>query len=157
MIKNDRQYQLVKSTLRKFQATVEHHDLLTKGEKTWVKKLHKATIAGEVKELQTQVSKYEALKFGKSALPQIAPLKDIPDMLIKRRIALGWTQEDLAKRLHVRSQQVQNDEATNYASANLARLTKIAQVLQEGKRKAIVSAIAIMRPARASKRKAASQ
>jgi hypothetical protein len=94
MIKNDRQYQLAKSTLKKFQETLDHHNELTRGEPSWVKQLHKGTIAGEVKELQSKIAAYEALKFGTSALPQLGVLKEIPHMLIKRRIALGWTHED---------------------------------------------------------------
>jgi HTH-type transcriptional regulator / antitoxin HigA len=56
-------------------------------------------------------------------------------LLIRKRIALGWTQSDLAKRLKVKPQQVQADEAANYASASLARLVEIARVLSSGRRK----------------------
>ena len=56
-------------------------------------------------------------------------------MLIKCRIALGWTQEDFARRLGVRPQQVQNDEATDYESASLSRLLRTAQVLQKARTK----------------------
>jgi len=61
-------------------------------------------------------------------------------MLIQQRIALGWTQEDLAKRLGVRPQQAQHDEAKNYASANLARLTKVARILQRARKKSRATA-----------------
>jgi len=134
MIKNDRQYQLARSNLKKFQETLDRYDKLTKGEPAWARKLHKTTIAAEVKTLQAELADYEALRFGNTPMPQLGIIQDIPNLLIKRRIALGWTQEDLAKRLGVQPQQVQNDEATDYSSASFARLAKIAQILQESKR-----------------------
>lgn len=108
---------------------------MTKDEEPWARELHKATIAGEVKELKAKIEEYEALRFGTAPVPQLLVLKDIPRMLIQRRVGLGWTQEDLANRLGVRPQQVQHDEANNYASASLARLTKVARILQRAKKK----------------------
>lgn len=133
MIKNDLQHRVAKSALKKFQATLEIHDESMKDQKAWVKQAHRATIIGEIQKLENSIDEYERLKKGEIPTPTLDVIADIPEMLIKRRISLGWTQEDLAKKLGVRAQQVQNDEATNYETASLARLMKTAEILQHGK------------------------
>lgn len=135
MIKNDLQYRIAKSSLKKFRATLENHDELTSDQEEWVKEAHKATIVGEILQLEESIKDYEQLKNRQVQAPSLELVEQIPEMLIKNRIALGWTHEDLAKRLGVRPQQVQNDEATNYESASLSRLRKTAEVLQRARRK----------------------
>ena len=139
MIKNDLQYRVAKSALKRFQNTLEQHDKLAAREKSWVREAHKATIVGEIMTLKEKISEYEVTRKGNVDAPPLELISEVPNMLIKRRISLGWTQEDLAKRLGVRAQQVQNDEATNYASASLSRLTRTAKILQsaKGKRKKV--------------------
>ena len=55
---------------------------------------------------------------------------DLPSILIKARIAQGLSQRDLAERVGVKEQQIQRYEATDYASANLARLKEVAAVFR---------------------------
>ncbi len=133
MIKNHLQYRVAKAALKKFQATLERHDKLTAKQKPWVKEAHRATIVGQIMKLEASIAEYERLRSGDEPPPPLDLIPEIPNMLIKRRIALGWTQEDLAKRLGVRTQQVQNDEATNYESASLSRLLRTAQILKKAK------------------------
>ena len=135
MIKNDLQYRVAKSSLKKLQASLEKHNELTADQEEWVRKAHRATIVGEIKKLKSEITEYERTKSGEEAPPPLDLIAEIPNMLIKRRIALGWSQEDLANQLGVRVQQVQNDEATNYESASLSRLLRIAQILKQAKRK----------------------
>lgn len=106
---------------------------MTVDQEPWVREAHKATIVGEILTLEAKLDEYERLKKGDAAAPPLDLIAEISNMLIKRRISLGWTQEDLAKRLGVRAQQVQNDEATNYESASLARLMRTAKILQRSK------------------------
>lgn len=137
MIKNKLQYRVAKANLKKFKATLRAHDSLTAHQSAWVREAHNATISGEVAELEVKIREYERTKSGEAPPPALDVLNELPSMLIKNRIALGWTHEDLAKRLGVRPQQVQNDEATDYESASLSRLRKIAEILQKarGRRK----------------------
>ena len=60
-------------------------------------------------------------------------------MLVQSRISLGWSQQDLAKRLGVKPQQVQADEACNYSTASLDRVRKITVALRAGRRKTIMA------------------
>jgi HTH-type transcriptional regulator/antitoxin HigA len=50
-------------------------------------------------------------------------------LLIKARVARGWTQRQLADELGVAEQQVQRYESTGYRSASLARICDVAAAL----------------------------
>ena len=54
-------------------------------------------------------------------------MEDLPKTLIRARIASGMTQEGLAHRLGVKTQQIQRYEATEYESASFARVLKVVQ------------------------------
>ncbi len=56
-------------------------------------------------------------------------MKDIGQLLIKARIARGYTQDELAKKINRTQQQIQQYEATEYNSASLIRLFEVAQAL----------------------------
>ncbi|MGH7192566.1 MAG: helix-turn-helix domain-containing protein [Candidatus Saccharimonadales bacterium] len=130
MIKNELQYRVKQAALKRFKQTLANHEELLANEEPWVQDLHRAGIRGEIKQLQADIKQYERIKSGDYPGPPLDVVAQIPSMLIQSRIALGWTQEELARRLGVSPQQVQNDEATNYASANLERLIRIAGILQ---------------------------
>lgn len=136
MIKNDLQLKLSKSSLKKFQETLTNYDqTISDDDPLWVIEVHKTTIVGEIERLKNDIDEYERIKSGLEPPPSLDVITEIPYMLIKKRIALGWTHEDLARRLGVRAQQVQNDEATDYESASLSRLIRTAQVMQTARRK----------------------
>jgi len=135
MIKNDFQHKKAKATLRKLVEAFNDHEKLTADQELWARKLHKETLRGEISRLEAEISEYELLKSGKTPSPELGIIEEIGVLLIRKRIGLGWTQEDFARRLKVRPQQVQADEASNYATASLARLVEIARVLRSGRRK----------------------
>ena len=56
-------------------------------------------------------------------------LEDLPKALIKAQIFRGLTQEQLARLLNVKEQQVQRDEANGYASSSFAKILKVKSVL----------------------------
>jgi len=58
-----------------------------------------------------------------------AEVEDLPKALIRARIAAGMTQEGLARRLGVKTQQIQRYEATEYESASFARIRTVVQAL----------------------------
>jgi len=136
MIKNELEYRITKTAMGKFQNTLSKINGATKGLKPWAKEAYRASIEGQVMELQDQLHEYETLKAGKVRRPKLDVIERIPEMLVQSRIALGWSQQDLAKHLGVKPQQVQADEACNYSTANLARVCKVAATLRVGRRKA---------------------
>ena len=59
----------------------------------------------------------------------IGSFNEISDVLIKGRIAKGWTQGDLAAELGIKEQQIQRYESTDYETASLARITEVFMAL----------------------------
>ena len=57
---------------------------------------------------------------------------DLPSILIKARIAQGLSQKELADRIGLKEQQIQRYEATDYASANLARIKEVVNAFGVG-------------------------
>ena len=68
---------------------------------------------------------YESLKAGEFRLDSLKVVADLPSILIKARIAQGLSQKDLAERIGLKEQQIQRYEATDYATANLARIKEV--------------------------------
>jgi len=84
-----------------------------------------------VQRLQDAVAEYESLRTGHvSFLMLDSVLHDLPTVLARARIARGWTHRDLAKALGVSEQQIQKDERGGYEKAALARLRRVAEVLE---------------------------
>lgn len=83
----------------------------------------------QLQELQEQIDAFERLQLGKSKELVLEAVEDLPKTLIRARIASGMTQEGLAHRLGVKTQQIQRYEATDYESASFAHVLKVVQAL----------------------------
>ena len=132
MIKNERQYRITKAQAQKFaQALAEMqanpaasnhlHPLLQKAEQE--------ALRSQWESLQSELQDYEALLAGRQQSFQLDSFDELPRTLIKARIASGLSQRELAVRLGLKEQQIQRYEATEYASASLARVSAIIQAL----------------------------
>ena len=82
-----------------------------------------------VAELAGSVADYEALRAGGGLSLELSSLEDFGRALVKGRIARGWTQLELARALGMPKQQVQRYEATEYTSASLVRMARVAAAL----------------------------
>ena len=80
-------------------------------------------------DLRYEVAEYEALKARQVSALELHSLSELPDLLIKARIARGYTQAEFAKRLHLKPQQLQRYEATRYHFVSFRRLLEIARAL----------------------------
>lgn len=58
-------------------------------------------------------------------------LQALPEQLIEKRIANGWTQKRLAEKLGVSEQMVQRWEKSRYRKITFSRLLAIAAVLEQ--------------------------
>jgi ribosome-binding protein aMBF1 (putative translation factor) len=131
MIKNEKQYRITKAQVRRFQ------DALTELEgqkrpsnitpRLW--EAQRQAAQSQMEELREQVEAYERLNVGQSKEVVLEAVEDLPKALIRARISAGLTQEGLARRLGVKTQQVQRYEATEYGSASFARILKVVQAL----------------------------
>ena len=128
MIKNDRQYQVTKINLSKFHASYEE----TENNSTidpLLKKIQLDALLSQIETFKKEIAEYDELK--KGAVPYISfnSLSNLPEALIKARIARGWTQSELATRLQMKEQQIQRYELCNYSTASITRIDEIATAL----------------------------
>jgi transcriptional regulator with XRE-family HTH domain len=82
-----------------------------------------------VAEVAGSVAEYEALRAGGGLSLKLVSLDDLGRALVKGRIARGWSQAQLARALGLHKQQVQRYESTEYTSASLGRVARVAAAL----------------------------
>ena len=130
MIKNERQYRITKSQAAKFskalaklrqQPNAELHPVIAKAQED--------ALTSQLVELEDELREYESLKSGEFPMESLNAVAEVPAVLIKARIATGLSQRDLAERVGVKEQQIQRYEATDYATANLARILEVVSAL----------------------------
>jgi transcriptional regulator with XRE-family HTH domain len=73
------------------------------------------------------LSEYEALRANPGVLE--ADLDTLPRSLIRARIAAGLSQHELAARLHLKEQQIQRYEATEYEGVSIDRIRDVCRAL----------------------------
>lgn len=130
MIKNERQYLITKTQLKKFQKAIEEFDNQKSDTHPLLLKAQKDAMISQAEDLKAQIKEYERLRKGNYKVRRPDSIADLPIELIRARIALGLTQKDLAERLGMKEQQIQRYENTEYASANFARINEIVAALR---------------------------
>ena len=135
MIKNERQYRITRAQVERFTQTF--HSLSQRSREATevhplIVKAQEEAVSSQIADLEGELREYEALKAGEFQLDELSVVADLPDVLIKARIAQGLSQKDLADRMGLKEQQVQRYEATDYASASLTRIKEVASALGVG-------------------------
>jgi transcriptional regulator with XRE-family HTH domain len=132
MIKNERQYRISKAEADKFERTLlgleaDHarpshvHPRLIEAER--------AGLRSQLEDLRQEIEQYEALREGRVPAIKVVSLEELPNGLIKARIAKGMSQRDLAHAIGVKEQQIQRYEAEGYRSASFDRVCEIARAM----------------------------
>ncbi len=85
-----------------------------------------AGIKSQISELKDQIKEYEKIQNAKALTYS---LENLHSVLIQARVARGWTQKKLAKKLNVDAQQIQRYEKSNYSSVSLERAIDIFKAL----------------------------
>jgi ribosome-binding protein aMBF1 (putative translation factor) len=129
MIANERQYRITKAWAERFargaaQAAEPGDELPVD-----MQHLYREAYESQVEELQAQLAEYEALQSGQVSVIEAHSLSELPEALIRARIATGLTQKQLAARLGLKEQQVQRYEATRYRGVSLDRVQEVADAL----------------------------
>lgn len=129
MIEDERQYQVTKHWIAEFEKTLS--ELRTQPCPAKVPpRIHLAMIESVESQLSDlRGAEYEALKAQQVQKFELKSLSELPDLFIKARLARGYTQADLAKKLNLKPQQLQRYEATRYQSVSFKRLLEIARTL----------------------------
>ena len=128
MIKNERQYLVTKTQRDKFARALEQAEARRSGDPL-LAKLEVDALRSQLAELEQQLAEYESLRSGGCDVIEASSLEELPAALVKARIAARLSQKELSERLHLKEQQIQRYEATNYRSASLARLQQVAKAL----------------------------
>ena len=132
MIRNERQYRATRKAAQGFEnalATrpdkpphgVDVHALIWDAERE--------ALESELERVRAELTAYEMLKSGGQQSLEVTSWDELPDALVRGRIAAGLTQKELADRMKLAEQQIQRYEATGYSSASLRRVQEVAQAL----------------------------
>ena len=135
MIKNERQYRITKAQADRFSEALRELEAETAeglGVHPLLLKAKKDAVNSQLTDLKDELRDFEELKSGGFEFGQLGAVSEVPRMLIRARIARGLSQKSLACRLGLKEQQIQRYEASEYASASLARIRSVAAVLGEG-------------------------
>jgi HTH-type transcriptional regulator/antitoxin HigA len=130
MIKNEKEYKITKSWLKRFEGGLKTLKTMPESkEQPWLRKVQRRDVEGQIEQLRAELADYELTKAGKIKIPDLEVVGRLPQWFIQKRIANGWTQADLAERLDMHFQQIQRYESTDYAAATLETLKKVAAAL----------------------------
>lgn len=126
MIQNQLQYRVTQARLKEMRETLA----VLPQEKLPKKALEvrRKALESLIEELEGSIQAFEQLQNGE--MPDLSLLENLPENLIKARIAAGLTHAALAERLGMKPQQMQRYEATKYAHASLERVLEVARAIQ---------------------------
>jgi len=131
MIKNEHQYKVVRNEASSMETILESIVDSVEFSKLdeRLQKAHVGALRQQLVQLRADLEAYETLKSGKFDFQTLCAFDQLPTLLIQARIARGLLQQDLARKLKLKPQQIQLYEASNYESASLARMRSIADLL----------------------------
>lgn len=132
MITNERQYRITKSALEKLQKatrTLEQGEAAKSQRDERLRQARFDALESERQILADQLTEYEDLRSGSVGDFTADSLHELPDLLVKARIAKKMSQRQLALNIGIKEQQIQRYEAERYSSASLHRLLEVADAL----------------------------
>lgn len=129
MIANERQYRITKAEAERFEEALAQSDESISDLDPRLRRAMREGLESQLDELREQLAEYEALRAGRVAVLELSSLKELPEALIRARIASGLSQKQLAQRLGLKEQQLQRWEATRYAGISLDRIQAVAEAL----------------------------
>ncbi|MHB1987280.1 MAG: helix-turn-helix domain-containing protein [Acidimicrobiales bacterium] len=127
MITNEVQYRATRAHLAKFEEAALN--LVARQDRSKLTQLEIDAVRAQADDLRTEIQEYELLRSGGVSSFAANSLEDLAVLLVKARIARGWTQRQLADALGIAEQQVQRYESTGYRAASLARICDVTAAL----------------------------
>jgi len=130
VITNEVQYRSTKAHLDRFsEAGANLETTLTQEPASRLIQLELDAVRAQAEDLRGEIAEYERLRSGSVSTFEAASLAELPTLLVKARIARGWSHRRLGDALGVAEQQVQRYESSGYRSASLARICDVATAL----------------------------
>ncbi len=128
MIKNEQQLKITKNQLNKMQDSIK----ICEPQKNILDaNMFNALINGinsQIESLKKEIDEYQNLKNQKIPII-IYDLDEFPEALIRARINKNFTQEQLAKQVGLKPQQIQRYEQNNYQGISIQRAIQIGKSL----------------------------
>lgn len=128
MITNEKQYRSTRALVDRLRESRGGLDTSTDVHPIFLE-AHRGALISQIEELDEDLALYDALRDGRVTVFEARGLHDLPDLLIRARIARGMSQRELGDFLGMKEQQVQRYEAERFRSASLERLVEIADAL----------------------------
>lgn len=129
LIANEVQNHATKAHLAQFEAAARNMAARLRSKPSKLERLELEAVEAQAEALRSELDQYERLRSGAVSTFEASSLADLATLLVKARIARGWSQRRLAEAIGIAEQQVQRYEATEYRSASLARLREVAIAL----------------------------
>jgi len=131
MIKNERQYRVTKAQATRLDAALREMKEGPADAKVppALRAAQEAALQSQLEDLHGELAEFEELRSGARVEFPIGSVAELPQALIRARIAAGLSQRDLGQRLGLKEQQIQRYESTDYASASSTRLAEVARAL----------------------------
>jgi HTH-type transcriptional regulator/antitoxin HigA len=131
VITNEVQYRATKAHLAKFEEAAANLEvtLAKGGARARLTQLELDAVRAQADDLRAEIEEYDRLRSGAVSAFEATSLAELATLLVKARIARGWTQRRLADALGIAEQQVQRYESSGYRSASLARICDVAAAL----------------------------
>jgi len=132
MIKNERQYRITQTRVDEFRQTIARWEQERRASQLHPK-LQKAqadALRSQLETLERELKEYDDLRSGRRRVLTYTSFDELPKALVQARIARGWTQKELADRLGLDEQKIQDYEATDYQRASLARIKEVVRALE---------------------------
>lgn len=129
MITNEVQYRNTKAHLARFEEALANLRVKAGDKPSKLAQAEIDAVASQGEDLRAELVEYDRLRSGKISNLEASSLAELASLLVKARIARGWTQRRLAEALGIAEQQVQRYESTDYRSASLARMCDVASAL----------------------------
>ena len=123
---------ITRSQADKFRAALSDNNelaLIKDGIDPIIAAAHKQGLKELLRELDEALGRYDALRSGSVTALTIDRLGGLGEGLIEARIARGLSQKELGARLGLKEQQIQRYEQERYLTANIERLSQVADAL----------------------------
>jgi HTH-type transcriptional regulator/antitoxin HigA len=128
MITNEKQYRITRSLLERLRLGLASAGARENLPDELVG-MQRDALTSQIEELEEDIAVYDDLRSGRVTSFDAERLHELPDILIRARIARGMSQKDLAAFLGLKEQQIQRYEAERYRSASLDRLVEVSEAL----------------------------
>lgn len=129
MIGNERQYRITKARAGEFERGLSALKKVGPGADPLWHKVQRDSVAAQLEDLRGELREYETLRKRGVEAVEVTSFEELPEALVKARIAACLTQKELGERLGLKEQQIQRYEATGYSSASLDRIQQIVEAL----------------------------